>query len=54
MAKAEVRIYVRLKSTESAHCYSVQKNKRNDPDRMELKKYDPVLRRHVVYKEEKK
>jgi large subunit ribosomal protein L33 len=29
------------------------KNKRNDPARIELKKYDPVVRRHVTYREAK-
>ncbi|HJO29357.1 MAG TPA: 50S ribosomal protein L33, partial [Acidobacteriota bacterium] len=33
--------------------YYTEKNKRNSPDRLELRKYDPVLRRHVLYKEEK-
>lgn len=31
--------------------YTTVKNKRNDPDRLQLKRYDPVLRRHVLYKE---
>ncbi|AFG38808.1 50S ribosomal protein L33 [Spirochaeta africana] len=42
---------VRLKSTESGHCYYTTKNKRNLPDKMEFKKYDPVVRKHVLYKE---
>lgn len=47
-------VRVRLKSTESPHCYYTTKNKRNMPDKMEVRKYDPVLRRHVVYKETSK
>jgi len=27
------------------------KNKRNTPDRLQLKRYDPVVRKHVIYKE---
>jgi len=54
MAKAENRVFVRLKSTESPYFYTIQKNKRNTPDRLELKKYDPILRKHVKFKEEKK
>ncbi|MBF7864612.1 50S ribosomal protein L33, partial [Klebsiella quasipneumoniae] len=29
------------------------KNKRTKPEKMELKKYDPVVRQHVIYKEAK-
>ncbi|MBC7210468.1 MAG: 50S ribosomal protein L33, partial [Pseudomonas sp.] len=29
------------------------KNKRTTPDKIEIKKYDPVVRKHVVYKEAK-
>ena len=53
MAKAGARVSVKLRSTESAHFYSTEKNKRNTTSRIELKKYDPVLRKHVLYKEEK-
>jgi large subunit ribosomal protein L33 len=54
MAKKKgVRILVKMRSTESAHMYLTEKNRRNDPGRMELKKYDPVVRRHVVYREAK-
>lgn len=53
MAKQGNRNIIKLKSTESPHCYYSTKNKRNSPDRLELKKYDPVVRRHVVYKEGK-
>ncbi|MFZ3107521.1 MAG: 50S ribosomal protein L33, partial [Lactococcus raffinolactis] len=28
-------------------------NKRNNPDRLELKKYSPKLRKHVIFKEVK-
>ncbi len=33
--------------------YTTTKNKRNMPDKMEIKKYDPVVRKHVLYKEGK-
>jgi large subunit ribosomal protein L33 len=45
---------IRLKSTESGHMYHTKKNKRKHPGRMELKKYDPFVQRHVLYREEKK
>ena len=53
MAKSANRVQVKLKSTESPHKYYTTKNKRNTTERLELKKYDPVVRRHVNYKEEK-
>lgn len=31
--------------------YITTKNKRNHPDRMEMKKYDPILKKHVLFKE---
>ena len=31
--------------------YVTEKNRKNTPDRMELKKYNPVLRKHTVHKE---
>ncbi len=33
--------------------YTTTKNKRNTPDKLELKKYDPVVRKHVLFKESK-
>lgn len=44
---------VKLRSTESSHMYLSYKNRRNDTQRLELKKYDPTLRRHVIYRETK-
>lgn len=51
MAKAGNRVMVKLRSTESPYTYTTTKNKRNNPDRIEMKKYDPVLRKHVLFKE---
>ena len=55
MAKksSENRIIVTLRSTESGATYVTVNNKRNDPNRIELKKYDPVLRKHTTFKETK-
>ena len=33
--------------------YTTDKNKRNMPGKMEIKKYDPVVRKHVMFKEAK-
>ena len=51
MAKPGNRVQVKMKSSESAHHYYTMKNKRNNPDRISLRKYDPVVRKHVEYKE---
>ena len=40
-----------MRSTESPYTYYTTKNKRTHPDRLELMKYDPVLRKHVLFKE---
>ena len=48
-----VRVKFRLQSTESSHSYTSTKNPRTNPDKKELNKYDPILRKHVKYKEEK-
>lgn len=53
MAKKGNRQVIKLKSTESPHRYSTYKNKKNTTGRLEIRKYDPVVRRHVIYKEEK-
>ncbi len=31
--------------------YVTQKNKKNTPDRLELKKYNPILKKYTVHKE---
>lgn len=42
-----------VSSAGTGHFYTTTKNKRTMPDKMEAKKYDPVVRKHVVYKEGK-
>ena len=49
----DARSYVKMQSTESAHCYFTERNRRNMQGRLELKKYDPFVRKHVLYKEGK-
>lgn len=54
MAKDKnVRRLIKLQSTESPHCYYTEKNHRNITEKVELKKYDPNVRKHVLYKEGK-
>ena len=42
-----------LSSAGTGHFYVGTKNKRLHPDKMNVKKYDPVVRKHVDYKETK-
>ena len=42
-----------VSSAGTGHFYTTTKNKRTKPDKLELKKYDPVVRKHVMYKEGK-
>jgi large subunit ribosomal protein L33 len=55
MAKStDVRPIIKLRSTAgTGYTYVTKKNRRNDPDRMVLRKYDPVARAHVEFKEER-
>ncbi len=49
-----MRDKIRMNSTAgTGHFYTTDKNKRSTPDKLEFKKYDPVVRKHVVYKEGK-
>lgn len=47
------REIVKLKSSESDDVYWTTKNKKTTTERLELKKFDKKLRRHVMYKEAK-
>jgi large subunit ribosomal protein L33 len=40
-------------SAGTGHFSTTTKNKRTSPDKLEIKKYDPVARKHVIYKEGK-
>jgi large subunit ribosomal protein L33 len=49
-----MRDLIKLVSTAgTGHYYTTDKNKKNTPDKLVLKKYDPVVRKHVDYKESK-
>ncbi len=52
MAKGkEARAIVKMQSSESSYCYFTEKNKNNTKERLQLRKYDPVVRKHVIFKE---
>ncbi len=48
----ELRPIVKLRSSAgTGYTYVTRKNRRNDPERMVLRKYDPIVRSHVEFKE---
>jgi len=49
-AREKIRL---VSSAGTGHFYTTDKNKKNTPGKMEVKKYDPVVRKHVMYKEAK-
>ena len=53
MAKG-IREKIKLVSSAgTGHFYTTTKNKRTKRKNLELKKFDPVVRQHVIYKEAK-
>ena len=42
-----------VSSAGTGHFYTTTKNSRKSPDKLEIKKYDPKARQHVVYREAK-
>lgn len=42
-----------VSSAGTGHFYTTTKNKRTMPEKLEMKKFDPVIRKHVMYKEAK-
>ena len=54
MAGNSKRTIIQLESTAgTGYRYTVTKSKRLHPDRVEYKKYAPVIRKHVLFKEAK-
>ncbi len=42
-----------VSSAKTGHYYTTTKNKKTQTEKLQIKKYDPVVRKHVVYKEAK-
>jgi large subunit ribosomal protein L33 len=54
MARNTLRPIIKLRSTAgTGYTYVTRKSRRNSPDRLVLRKYDPVARRHVEFREER-
>lgn len=53
MAKANT-IVIKMESTAgTGYFYVAKKNPRTHTDKLEMRKYDPVARKHVIFKENK-
>jgi len=54
MARNDIRLTVKLRSTAgTGYTYVTAKNRRNDPDRLVLRKFEPIARHHVDFREER-
>ena len=53
MAKPATVLIKLVSSADTVHYYVTKKNPRTLTEKLEFKKYDPVVRKHVLYKESK-
>ena len=53
MAKGATEKIKLVSSAETGHFYTTTKNKRTMTGKLEIKKFDPRVRKHVMYKEAK-
>lgn len=53
MAKSAREKIKLVSSAGTGHYYTTSKNKRTMTEKLEMKKFDPVVRKHVMYKEAK-
>ena len=42
-----------VSSAGTGHFYTTTKNKKTMPDKLEMKKFDPKIKKYVIYKESK-
>ena len=53
MAKSSTIQIKLVSSADTGYYYVTRKNPRTTTDKIELRKYDPVARKHVIFKEAK-
>ncbi|HSR71179.1 MAG TPA: 50S ribosomal protein L33 [Kiloniellales bacterium] len=53
MAKPTTQQIKLVSSADTGYFYVTKKNARTSTEKLELRKYDPVARKHVVFKESK-
>ncbi len=53
MAKSATVLIKLVSTADTGYFYVTKKNPRTKTEKLELKKYDPVVRKHVAFKESK-
>jgi large subunit ribosomal protein L33 len=53
MAKSNVILVKMVSSADTGFYYVTKKNPRTSTEKLEMKKYDPVVRKHVEFRETK-
>ena len=53
MAKSATMLVKMLSTADTGFFYVKKRNSRKQPEKMEMRKYDPVVRKHVLFKEAK-
>ena len=43
-----------VSSAKTGHRYTTKINKKTQTEKLEIKKFDPIARKHVIYKQAKK
>ena len=51
MAKTSTILIKLVSTADTGYYYVTKKNPRNTTEKLSFRKYDPVVRRHVVYRE---
>ncbi len=51
MAKSNTIVIKLLSSADTGYYYVAKKNTRTQTEKLEIRKYDPVARKHVIFKE---
>ena len=50
MAKKDREKIKLLSTADTGFYYTTTKNRKTTPDKLEFKKYDPIVRKHVLFK----
>lgn len=53
MAKSNVVLIRMISTADTGYFYVAKKNPRKTTEKLQLRKYDPVARKHVLFKESK-
>ena len=53
MARPATQLIKMVSSADTGYFYVTKKNTRNTTEKLSMRKYDPVARKHVVFKESK-